>query len=579
MPEFDTPELIGFGVADYRSFGSDGFMVDKIAKINVFIGKNNSGKSNILRALRLLSHVASALGSSVPVDPRVDSHNRSGARPKILVRMSPGSFVPRDSPFREAISKAVPYWDIQWDPQTGEEPDSPQIRALDDRHLDWYDRAFGFKQQELFDPASVAARLFPRLCERATEALKMLRKPIFIPEFREIRGGQAQEGGVFQGQNIIARLRDMQHPAVGHEDQRETFREIQRLVSVLLDEPDLSLEIPGTEDVIYVNRQNVRLPLASFGTGLHELIILCVVLAFHKNSIVCIEEPEIHLHPELQRKFLHFIAEHTDNRYFITTHSNVFLDARQDVAIYHVTHDGTKSTVKRVEASPHAREVLTDLGFKASDLLQANCVVWVEGPSDRVYLNKWLSLLDPDLLEGIHYSVAFYGGKVLAHFAAADDPADDLVEVLRINRHAFLIMDKDNVCPDGSLNETKERVKAEIGEDHCWVTKGREIENYLSSALVQRFLATQCAQAATVTFDAEEHLEKAISTAIGDVGGPRVAYARAKVGYAREFCELMTTEDLDVLDLREQLTHLVDLIRRWNHMRPASESMAEPAEA
>ncbi len=40
------------------------------------------------------------------------------------------------------------------------------------------------------------------------------------------------------------------------------------------------------------------------------------------------------------RKFLRFIAEQTKNTYFITPHSNVFLDFRDDVSIHHVRFDG-----------------------------------------------------------------------------------------------------------------------------------------------------------------------------------------------------------------------------------------------
>jgi predicted ATP-dependent endonuclease of OLD family len=190
-----------------------------------------------------------------------------------------------------------------------------------------------------------------------------------------------------------------------------------------------------------------RLPLECYGTGVHQLVILCAALAMHDNYIVCIEEPEIHLHPELQHKFIQFIADETTNQYFITTHSSVFLDTRMDVGIYHVVNDGTKSTVVRIEATPQARRVLEDLGYKASDLLQANCVVWVEGSSDRIYLNGWLRLMAPGLIEGIHYAITFYGGKVLAHFTGSDAPDEDLVEVFRINRHAIFVMDRDNVQP------------------------------------------------------------------------------------------------------------------------------------
>ena len=46
----DAPHLqfTGFGIANYRSFTEKGFFLERLGKINVFIGKNNSGKSNII---------------------------------------------------------------------------------------------------------------------------------------------------------------------------------------------------------------------------------------------------------------------------------------------------------------------------------------------------------------------------------------------------------------------------------------------------------------------------------------------------------------------------------------------------
>jgi len=35
------------------------------------------------------------------------------------------------------------------------------------------------------------------------------------------------------------------------------------------------------------------------------------------------------------------------------------------------------------------------------------CVIWVEGPSDRIYFNKWIELFDPDLKEHDDYEFAF----------------------------------------------------------------------------------------------------------------------------------------------------------------------------
>jgi len=75
----------------------------------------------------------------------------------------------------------------------------------------------------------------------------------------------------------------------------------------------------------------------------------------------------------------------TDNTYFLSTHSNVFLDAakQDDTRIYHVGYEGKASKVTRVETTPDSYRVLEDLGYHASDLLQSNGVIWVEGPTDR----------------------------------------------------------------------------------------------------------------------------------------------------------------------------------------------------
>ena len=72
--------------------------------------------------------------------------------------------------------------------------------------------------------------------------------------------------------------------------------------------------------------------------------------------VFCIEEPEIHLHPELQRKFLEFL-EKTICRIcaLLLLISNVFLDYSPDRNIYHVTHNGSKTNIEKVNTN---KEVL-----------------------------------------------------------------------------------------------------------------------------------------------------------------------------------------------------------------------------
>lgn len=147
----------------------------------------------------------------------------------------------------------------------------------------------------------------------------------------------------------------------------------------------------------------------------------------------------------------------------------------------------------------------------------------------------------------------------------ADGTSGDWVEVLRINRHAFVIMDRDAESGDSELNETKTRIKDEIGEKNCWVTKGREIENYLSSELLSRYLKTRYSKEIEVKTKTNIKIGKVLLKATNNERA-RINYDKEKTGYAKQFADLMTADDLNVLDLRKWLERLVEEIGRWNHV-------------
>lgn len=121
--------------------------------------------------------------------------------------------------------------------------------------------------------------------------------------------------------------------------------------------------------------------------------------------------------------------------------------------------------------------------MRASDLVQVNAAVWVEGPSDRVYLRHWPSQVASELREGVHFSLLFYGRSLLRYLSPEDPAVDDFVSLPRVNRNFWVVIDSDRTDADDSLNPTKQRVIEELAQagprTGSWVTAGYTIENYL----------------------------------------------------------------------------------------------------
>ena len=108
------------------------------------------------------------------------------------------------------------------------------------------------------------------------------------------------------------------------------------------------------------------------------------------------------------------------------------------------------------------RAILDALGAHASDILQSNAVLWVEGPSARIYLRNWLKMIDPRLQEGVHYSTMFYGGALLSHLSTSDDAIDAFVRLTELNRNMAIIIDSDRGEPNGPLKKHAQRIVDEM---------------------------------------------------------------------------------------------------------------------
>lgn len=547
-------ELNGFGISNFRSFDEQDVLLENLSKINIIIDKNNSGKSNILRFLQLLNSTKRDLNTFPRDIPNQHRRNNKNSCISLVLKGKDLIFnedrIPRIRDFNYDKFKEETFI-LKYPLVTGEIELPEQILNLSTEQL--------MPLQSKYSSADKSA-----LLEVIKKQLSLKLKhsiihnfsgTIYIPHLRVIKQGHnfGDSNASINGSNIISKMFEMQNPTIGNEKLKSKFELIQQFVRELINKPDLTLEIPHTKNEIVLTIDGNRLPLESFGTGIHQLVILCSTLVIHDSSLVCIEEPEIHLHPELQRKFISFL-EKTKNQYFITTHSNVFLDSRYDTSIYHVVNDGIKSTITNADRNENTFTILSDLGYHSSDILQSNGIIWVEGPSDRTYLLAWIKLINSKLIEGLHFSIMFYGGRLLSHLSFKKELIfSELIPILKLNRNAFVLMDRDGFSNVTKLNLTKRRIKDELGPVSYWVTKGKEIENYLSKRVLDQWL-----NSSKIQIDENKKIEDIISQV------SKNKYERDKTKYSKQICQYLIHSDIDVLDLKNKLNLLLRHIEKWN---------------
>lgn len=159
---------------------------------------------------------------------------------------------------------------------------------------------------------------------------------------------------------------------------------------------NINKSVAGISTKIYDPNIQKELLISNVGAGLRNIYNLSLLQAYNKlygddssqskKTIYLLEEPEIYLHPSLQKEMcltLYEISQY--NQIFFTTHSPLLLKNFDSTQIKKLSlNDKFKTEVSQTSLS----EVLNEIGYSTADLLQTEFVIICEGKDDKERISQ-----------------------------------------------------------------------------------------------------------------------------------------------------------------------------------------------
>lgn len=552
----------------YKSFDVNNYTkVSDIKNLNVIIGRNNCGKSSVIDIVQYV------------LDPKQFSDNKSRFGDVEL------KFNVREENINQVFRSDTAGGDILGNHYSfGSKYIGKEIRVLvsvdkrgSNNEIPYFKYTYSNQQPEIFDVKynrywdNLAASF--RSCLAAYEIRRLDAERNIVPEFDS--ENEVLESNGDGACNLIRKF-------INYSQYDEKLIEktlLEELNRIMKPEANFSnIRVQqiqrGSEllwEVFLEEKNSGRFALSQSGSGLKTVILILLNLLIipqineykNKKIIYAFEEIENNLHPALQRRVFDFLYEFATKHnivMFLTTHSHVAINTyykKYCAQIFHVTKENNISTMKIIDNYIDEVKILNDLDVRASDLLQSNGIIWVEGPSDRVYIKKWLEVLcDCKFEEGKDYQFLYYGGKLLSHYSANHE-SENLINVLLTNHNAAIIIDSDKRSNSAKINDTKKRVKDEFSkkESFCWITKGKEIENYVSKEAIEKSFSKKIKKSCGQYELFPEYIKELYGT-----------FASNKVEFASKVIPNIAYENSkDILDLFKQIQLLYKEIIKWNN--------------
>jgi len=214
----------------------------------------------------------------------------------------------------------------------------------------------------------------------------------------------------------------------------EMFPEVKQILASPTSPGQITLRLRDS----FANRD---ISLDAAGTGLARMLhVITCVLVYDPGRIFLIDEPTTHLHPGSEKLLGAFLRKHSEHGYVVCTHSPIIISALQPDRVWLVIRDERGSVIQPAfTEQARRRHVFQELGLSPGDIALAERLLFVEGLTDRLVYPEILRRLGWDSV-AYNYEVIDLQGAEVAY--PLEQAIDHLASVINIRYLIYLDGDK-----------------------------------------------------------------------------------------------------------------------------------------
>ncbi|MBA2864393.1 ATP-dependent nuclease [Methanococcus maripaludis] len=453
--------------------------------INVIIGHNNSGKSTIIKALELLFETGITkrltiddFNKNVKIDDLKENPPKVTINAKLIKSTDEGEYSDELATVATWLTKLEKSYEAQLTyefflPERELKYYKQVMDNIQDINNYWHELENNFLRKYVYK-LYVGNPDYKTVLD--SDTLKRF-------DFQFLNAIRDVERDMFSGKNVLLRevidffmdydiktlQLDPEEKKLRIRDKKNEFNEqSQKIIQSLKDRMDIGkthiLNYASETGAIYENlkpdfegiisdtdlysilrlivtdKTGISLPADHNGLGYNNLLYISLLLAkMQKNaseeylgsnskvfSILAIEEPEAHLHPSMQYKFLKFLNKNKENevnQIFITSHSpniTAAVELNDLIVLSNESGDITVAYPGKVFSDSEEDKISKNyvkrfIDVTKADIFFARGIIFVEGISEQLVIPEFAKFLNMDLTDS-HISVINLGGRYFEHF-------------------------------------------------------------------------------------------------------------------------------------------------------------------